>query len=158
MTETARPRNDPPSSWHAAFPTPSACLANSSLASIAADALRDLILAQPRLDQRDFLVVDVRRTDFENAFVAGAVNLPAHSFYPTLPTLLQSSRGSSPYRRVIFHCQSSNGRGPRCAGWYQDALNDAGIKQDVSESMVLEGGIKAWVESFGMDKELTVQL
>ncbi|GAA5866524.1 hypothetical protein JCM1840_001346 [Sporobolomyces johnsonii] len=154
MTETARPRNDPPS-WHAAFPTPSACLANSSLASIAADALRDLILAQPRLDQRDFLVVDVRRTDFENAFVAGAVNLPAHSFYPTLPSLLPIL---SRYRRVIFHCQSSNGRGPRCAGWYQDALNDAGIKQDVSESMVLEGGIKVWVESFGMDKGLTVQL
>ncbi|GAA5891944.1 hypothetical protein JCM5296_004639 [Sporobolomyces johnsonii] len=154
MTETPQPRNDAPS-WHAAFPTPSAHLENSSLAPITAAELRDLILSQPRLDQRDFLVVDVRRTDFENAFVAGAVNLPAHSFYPTLPALLPIL---SRYRRVIFHCQSSNGRGPRCAGWYQDALNDAGIKQDVSESMVLEGGIKGWVESFGMDKGLTVQL
>ncbi|GAA5964658.1 hypothetical protein JCM21900_005008 [Sporobolomyces salmonicolor] len=154
MTEAAQPRNNP-RSWHAAFPTPTASLENSSLAPITPETLRELILDQPRPDQRDFLIVDVRRADFEKAFVMGAVNLPAHSFYPTLPSLLPLL---SRYRRVIFHCQSSNGRGPRCAGWYQDALNDAGIKRNVSESMVLTGGIKAWVERFGRDEGLTVRL
>jgi hypothetical protein len=45
---------------------------------------------------------------------------------------------------VIFYCSSSNGRGPRCAGWFQDALDEAG--DQVAESVVLAGGIKRWVE------------
>ncbi|CEQ39147.1 SPOSA6832_00650, partial [Sporobolomyces salmonicolor] len=175
--------------WHAAFPTPTASLSNSTLSSISAPELRELVLAQPELEQREFLVVDVRRTDFEvrfisrsfertrkeaeltggdvgcslpggcrraqDAFIKGAVNFPAHSFYPTLPSVLPIL---SRYRTVIFHCQSSQGRGPRCAGWYQDALDQAGIARDVSRAVVLAGGIKEWVRQFGDEREVTVKL
>ncbi|GAA5887341.1 hypothetical protein JCM5296_007104 [Sporobolomyces johnsonii] len=141
--------------WHAAFPTPTASLSNSTLSSISAPELRELLVAQPELDKREFLVVDVRRTDFEDAFIKGAVNFPAHSFYPTLPSMLPLL---SRYRTVIFHCQSSQGRGPRCAGWYQDALDQAGIAKDVSRAVVLTGGIKEWVRQFGEDRDVTVSL
>ncbi|GAA5879851.1 hypothetical protein JCM1840_006973 [Sporobolomyces johnsonii] len=141
--------------WHAAFPTPTASLSNSTLSSISAPELRELLVAQPELDKREFLVVDVRRTDFEEAFIKGAVNFPAHSFYPTLPSMLPLL---SRYRTVIFHCQSSQGRGPRCAGWYQDALDQAGIAKDVSRAVVLTGGIKEWVRQFGEDRDATVSL
>lgn len=90
--------------WHAAFPTPS-----SDPPRITSEELHQLIGAQPDLSKRDFLVVDVRRTDFEvrgsssntlnrceklifhcaqNGFITGAVNLPAHSFYPTVASLI----------------------------------------------------------------------
>ncbi|KAI0041387.1 Rhodanese-like protein [Auriscalpium vulgare] len=95
----------------------------------------------------DYVVVDVRRTDIE-ALIKGAINLPAQTFYQTLPTLLPIL---SRIPKVIFHCQSSAGRGPRCAGWYADAL-PADAR---SESLILEGGIKAWLEKFAGDAEMT---
>jgi len=73
--------------------------------------------------------------------VRTAVNIPAQSFYPTRSTWVQIL-GNIPL--VIFYCSSSNGRGPRCAGWFQDALDEAGGK--LAEAVVLAGGIKAWVE------------
>jgi arsenical-resistance protein 2 len=47
---------------------------------------------------------------------------------------------------VIFHCSSSKGRGPRCAAWYQDELNDKGSV--TSQAFVLTGGINAWVTRY----------
>lgn len=105
------------------------------------------------------------------------MNLPAHSFYPTLPGLvpilsrcarlqvpshsapfLLTKRSARSYRNVVFHCQSSSGRGPRCAGWYQDALDRAGISREQSKAAVLTGGIKAWLAKHGDDDELTTKL
>jgi arsenical-resistance protein 2 len=73
---------------------------------------------------------------------------------PTLMTL------TSHIPLVIFHCNSSKGRGPRAAGWYADALEDdlrsrsAGGIEDLNKMVsqrvaVLEGGIKAWEVEFG---------
>lgn len=59
---------------------------------------------------------------------------------------------------MIFHCQSSSGRGPRCAGWYQDALDEANIPNEQSQAVVLTGGIKAWVKAYGEDESVTVKL
>jgi len=73
--------------------------------------------------------------------VTTAVNIPAQSFYPTRSAWVQTL-GSIPI--VIFYCSSSKGRGPRCAGWFQDALDESGSK--VSEAVVLAGGINRWVE------------
>jgi arsenical-resistance protein 2 len=73
--------------------------------------------------------------------VRSAINIPAHAFYPTRMNLVKVL-GNIPL--VIFYCSSSNGRGPRCAGWFQDTLNEVGNKE--SEALVLTGGIKSWVE------------
>jgi arsenical-resistance protein 2 len=57
---------------------------------------------------------------------------------------------------VIFHCSSSNGRGPRCAGWYQDALDENHDDKSTttgnrSKAYVLTGGIKAWKSAYPDD-------
>ncbi|ORY92853.1 Rhodanese-like domain-containing protein [Leucosporidium creatinivorum] len=143
---TAPPVEEKP--WHAAFPSPT-----SKPVRVEAEELRKWIELKPKLDDRDWIVIDVRRTDFEVAFIKGAINLPAHSFYQTLPSLLPIL---TRYSNVVFHCQSSSGRGPRCAGWYQDALDERGIKN--SEAVVLTGGIKRWVELYGEDGEATTKL
>lgn len=48
--------------------------------------------------------------------------------------------------------------GPRVAAYYGDALTAAGIKADVSEAVVLTGGIKRWVELYGEEDKVTCKL
>ncbi|KAJ7627660.1 Rhodanese-like domain-containing protein [Mycena polygramma] len=134
--------------WHAAFPNPTAMPGSISPNDLA-------VLLREKELMKDYLVVDVRRTDFEGASIAGCLNLPAHSFYPTLSTVVVLL-ASVPL--VIFHCNSCKpgGRGPRTAGWYQDAIDTGGT--GTSRAVFLEGGIKAWVEAFGEDERLTTKL
>ena len=48
--------------------------------------------------------------------------------------------------KIIFHCSSSKGRGPRCAGWYQDYID---MKNDKTTAVyVLVGGINKWKETY----------
>ncbi|KAI0312890.1 hypothetical protein OF83DRAFT_600739 [Amylostereum chailletii] len=127
--------------WAASFPQP-----RTVPPKISTDELVELMQTQKA--GVDFVVVDVRRTDIE-ALIKGAINIPAQTFYQTLPTLLPIL---SRIPKVIFHCQSSLGRGSRCAGWYADALPaDA-----TSESLVLEGGIKAWLERWVGDDNMAI--
>ena len=81
------------------------------------------------------------------AVIPGAVNLPAQTFYPLLPTL-SSLLASIPI--VVFHCSSSLGRAPRCAGWFADALpSDSECKV-----FILQGGMKAWRARFEEDRKM----
>jgi arsenical-resistance protein 2 len=96
----------------------------------------------------------------ENApyLIPGAINLPAQTFQATLPALypilsrsVQVNKLFLPvlmprYAMVIFHCSSSNGRGPRCANWYQEELDR--MSETKSQAMILTGGIKAWAEAY----------
>jgi arsenical-resistance protein 2 len=143
--------------WHSAFPTPSFDSKRITAAELVA-------IMEEKVAGKDYIVVDVRRTDFEvtpsrtregglrfltifdlpiplaqDACIAGAVNMPAHSFYPTLET---ATHILSSIPLVIFHCQSCSprGRGPRVAGWYAEELNNRGITS--SRALVLDGGIK----------------
>jgi rhodanese-related sulfurtransferase len=109
---------------------------------------------------REYILVDVRRVDFavpnlsptlanrlKEHKVHTAVNIPAQSFYPTRMTWLEVL-GDIPV--VIFYCSSSKGRGPRCAGWYQDVLDETGNTS--SRAFVLDGGITLWKDA---EMELT---
>ncbi|KLO20699.1 hypothetical protein SCHPADRAFT_841891 [Schizopora paradoxa] len=136
--------------WHDAFPQP-----KSSPPSISADELA--VLLKTKTVGKDFVVVDVRRTDFEDWCIPGAINLPAHSFYPTLQgavALLQS------VPLVIFHCNSCgkpSSRGRRVAGWYQDYLDEKGIT--TSSARYLEGGIKGWASQWkGKEEGMLLKL
>jgi len=75
----------------------------------------------------------------QERMVRGAVNFPAQSFYYTRFSLVEMLKNVP---LIIFYCSSSNGRGPRCAGWYQDALEERGRTD--SEAVILGGGIKRW--------------
>ncbi|KAJ6631204.1 Rhodanese-like domain-containing protein [Mycena sp. CBHHK59/15] len=134
--------------WHSAFPVPVA-----EPRFITPEELAVIIHEKEIV--KDYLVVDVRRIDFEDASIVGCLNLPAHSFFPTLSAIL-ALLSSVPL--VIFHCNSCKpgGRGPRSAGWYQDALDEKGIT--ISRALVLEGGIKAWAAAYGEDEHLTKRL
>jgi len=123
--------------WHSAFPTPSFDSKRISAAEL-------VTVMKEKVSGKDYIVVDVRRSDFENAFIAGAVNLPAHSFYPTRQT---ATTLLSEIPLVVFHCQSCTptGRGPRVAGWYAEELNRRGITS--SKALVLDGGVKAFKDA-----------
>ncbi|KAK4164374.1 hypothetical protein QBC43DRAFT_318033 [Cladorrhinum sp. PSN259] len=83
--------------WHAAYPAP-----QSPGGEITRSQLLDLLKTIP-LEKRDFVLVDLRRNDFEGGTIRGSINLPAQSLYPTLPALyaLWNKAG---VKRVIFYC------------------------------------------------------
>jgi len=99
------------------------------------------MLRDPTLEAgKDYTIVDVRRDDHAGGHVKGSVQHPAQSFYDDLPGF-HEQYGS--VKQVVFYCQSSQGRGPRCAAWYQDYLDKKSNAN--TKSYVLEGGIKAWL-------------
>ncbi|OQE08867.1 hypothetical protein PENVUL_c008G02155 [Penicillium vulpinum] len=91
---------------------------------------------------KDFVLVDLRRTDFEGGTIRGSLNLPAESLFPTVPTLY-SILSQGRVANVVWYCGSSRGRGVRAANWFAEYLERQ--KDMEMKSLVLEGGIKGWV-------------
>ncbi|KGO36852.1 hypothetical protein PEX1_051950 [Penicillium expansum] len=122
--------------WHAAYPAP-----RGVATSISREELLQWI-REGKQAGKDFLLVDLRRTDYEGGTIQGSLNLPAQSLYPTIPTLYSLVSNSS-VKYVIWYCGSSAGRGTRASGWFADYLED---QHDTEvKSLVLSGGIKGWV-------------
>ncbi|KAF8965866.1 NAD(P)-binding protein [Flammula alnicola] len=146
------PSTNPPTAllrWWDAYPT-----VKSAPSSVSAEEVVALIRAHPDpATPRDFAVVDVRRNDHAGGHVRGSHNWHAQTFYDDLPSFFAKFKDTT---RVIFYCQSSNGRGPRCAGWYQDYL-DAHKGEHGSASYVLKGGIKNWLATFKGEEDLIDQ-
>ncbi|KAF2674800.1 Rhodanese-like protein [Microthyrium microscopicum] len=95
------------------------------------------------------LLVDVRRTDYEGGTIRGSLNLPAQSFPLNMSTLFRlcAGDGLAVISRVVFYCGSSNGRGPRCAGWFMDYVQERCQMMEMPPTpqvFVLDGGIKGW--------------
>jgi len=134
-----------PLEWWAAFPAPKA-----KCAEITADELMkkfDDMDIKPT--PREFLLVDVRRTDWEGGTIKTSLNLPAQSFYQSRKTLLDLCDRAS-IEQVIFYCGSSSGRGPRCANWMKDYIDDIAKfgRRSSLQVLILKGGIKGWVKDF----------
>lgn len=81
-----------------------------------------------------------------------SINLPAHTLYPSRN---DAARLLSHYEQVITFCGSSQGRGPRAAGWLRDALKEGGYATEV---LIMEGGIKGFVKAYGDDVEVVQKL
>ncbi|KAI5849244.1 Rhodanese-like domain-containing protein [Tricharina praecox] len=124
-----------PAPWHAAFPAPV-----SKATFVTREETRKLFEAKTA--GKDFILVDVRRTDFEGGTIKHSINLPAHSLYPTREAIYNLLHGAG-VSLAIFYCGSSNGRGPRASAWLQDYINEKG--DETIKSVALEGGIKGWV-------------
>ncbi|KAL4892741.1 Rhodanese-like domain-containing protein [Aspergillus ambiguus] len=122
--------------WHAAFPAPR---------NTAASITREEVLQWMREGKqagKDYVLVDLRRNDFEGGTIRGSLNLPAQSLYPSLPTVY-SLLSAGGVKHILWYCGSSSGRGTRAANWFADFLED---RNDSSiRSLVLQGGIKGWV-------------
>jgi len=81
-----------------------------------------------------------------------SVNLPAHTFYPSRASIARLLGGKE---SVILFCGSSQGRGPRCAGWLRDALADSASRTEV---LIMDGGIKGFVKTYGGEETLLLKL
>jgi arsenical-resistance protein 2 len=121
--------------WHAAFPAP----------NHTADIM-PLRRAQMILSMRiaSMLIIDVRRTDYLGGSIRGSLNIPAQGFWWNRGMLYELCYKAD-IEWVVFTCGSSNGRGPRCAGWFLDHVRGTAEDGDM-QVMVLEGGVKGWVK------------
>ncbi|KAM3086111.1 hypothetical protein ACMFMF_000066 [Clarireedia jacksonii] len=138
-------KKDAAAPWWKAYPE-----ARAKCPEISADDVMSLfddmdITSEPK----PFLLVDVRRDDWEGGTIKTSLNLPAQSFYQSRKTLLDLCSRAG-ITKVIFYCGSSSGRGPRCAGWMQDYIEDVAKfgKKSKVDVLVLKGGIKGWVKDF----------
>ncbi|KAK2594268.1 hypothetical protein QQS21_008047 [Conoideocrella luteorostrata] len=131
------------SQWAAAFPEPKAPVHALDPSDVA--QLLESHSQTNSNSNKSFLLVDVRRTDWEGGTIATSINLPAHTLYQTRPAIYQLCKQAD-VKTIIFYCGSSNGRGPRCAGWMQDYLNEVG--EASMSSAILKGGIKGWQKKY----------
>ncbi|KAJ6155085.1 hypothetical protein N7470_005651 [Penicillium chermesinum] len=122
--------------WHAAYPTPQIKAPSVSREEVL-QWLRDGKAGE------DFVLVDLRRNDFEGGTIRGSLNLPAQSLFLTIPTLYKVLEGSG-VEKVVWYCGSSGGRGTRAAGWFADYLAERDTRL---QSLVLTGGIKGWASA-----------
>ncbi|KAF8339856.1 uncharacterized protein EI90DRAFT_3038023 [Cantharellus anzutake] len=131
--------------WYSQFPTPS-----YDARRVEPEYLISLMRDTSLTPGVDYVVVDTRRQDFQSYAILNAINLPAHSFYPTLQT---TTTVLSRIPKVIFHCNSCGAisRGSRVAGWYKDELKRRDISPEVSEALILEGGIKGFENKYGKE-------
>ncbi|KAK4220303.1 Rhodanese-like domain-containing protein [Rhypophila decipiens] len=128
--------------WWTAFPEP-----KSDVNTIEPAQVLELLESQHNGKPKpcEFLLIDTRRTDCTGGTVTSSLNMPAHSFYPTRKSLYDLCKQAG-IKRIIFYCGSSNGRGPRCAAWMQDYIDQVG--GDI-QSQVMTGGIRGWVKAYG---------
>ncbi|KAL2394660.1 hypothetical protein ABEF93_003340 [Exophiala dermatitidis] len=125
--------------WHEAYPNPR----NQSPDAIT----REDLLERLQKDQKpgvDFLLVDLRKVDYQGGTIKGSLNLPAQSLYYSLPTLLNICQHAG-IKSVIFYCGSSQHRGSRAAGWFDDLIKD---RQVVGvRSFILRDGVGGWARA-----------
>ncbi|KAH6641830.1 Rhodanese-like domain-containing protein [Chaetomium tenue] len=129
-----------PAPWYAAYPAP-----KSEVVTISREEVLELLKATP-LEKRDFVLVDLRRNDFEGGTIRSSLNIPAQSLPLTLSAVYTTFKAAG-LRKVIFYCGSSKGRGSRAAGWLADHIAEAGDNE--TQSLALAGGIKGWVAAGG---------
>ncbi|KAH6658793.1 arsenate reductase, partial [Plectosphaerella plurivora] len=70
---------------------------------------------------KNYLIVDVRRSDHTGGFIKGSLNLPIESLYPSLSTVYALAKAAG-VTDVIWYCVTSRGRGNRAAAWFSDYL------------------------------------
>lgn len=83
--------------WHAAFPTP-----KSQPGSINKEQLLQW-LQEGKEGGIDFVLVDLRRNDYEGGTIRGSINLPAQSLYPTMPYLFNIFSAAG-VKKIMWYC------------------------------------------------------
>jgi arsenical-resistance protein 2 len=122
--------------WHASFPAP------TMTAEVMPQRRAFMILS---MKIASMLIIDVRRTDYEGGSIRGSINIPAQGFWWNRGMLYELAYKAD-MEWVVFTCGSSNGRGPRCAGWFLEYVRNVAEDQNM-QVMVLEGGVKGWVKA-----------
>ncbi|KAI3571620.1 Rhodanese-like domain-containing protein [Fusarium oxysporum f. sp. albedinis] len=128
--------------WHAAYPPP----LNKTPAAMTRQAVLEMMKDSKNIAGKNYVLIDLRRTDHEGGTIRGSINLPAQSLYPTIKTLYSLFK-SAGVQKNIWYCSSSRGRGSRAAGWFKDHLDEQGDSH--MESVILFEGITGWAKAGG---------
>ncbi|KAJ7324043.1 S-adenosyl-L-methionine-dependent methyltransferase [Mycena albidolilacea] len=129
--------------WWDAFPAPSA---SSAIPRISPVALVDMLHSTGTA----VTVIDVRSgEEYQSGHVAGSHNFAAQSLHPILAAFHAQFADAS---TVVFYCGGSNGRAPRCAGWYQDHLDCHSLSSPAI--CILDGGIRRWLDEYSAVTDL----
>jgi len=98
---------------------------------------------------QDYLVVDVRDSDWKGGNIKGSYNLPSLKFQSGVDGFLSKTK-SVPM--VVFHCKFSQERGPVAAGLYdaRRALQEAEEYKN-QQVYVLQGGFNTFATAFKDD-------
>ncbi|RGP78886.1 oxidoreductase [Fusarium longipes] len=128
--------------WHAAYPSP----LTKSPATMTRQEVLDMMKDSKNIVGRDYVLIDLRRTDHEGGTIRGSINLPAQNLYPTTKTLYRLFK-SAGVQKVIWYCSSSRGRGSRAAGWFKDYLDEQG--DSCMGSAILFEGVTGWAKAGG---------
>jgi arsenical-resistance protein 2 len=84
--------------WHAAYPSP-----KSKPASVSRSEVLQWFKSSDKDAPKDFILVDLRRNDHEGGTIAGSINLPAQSLYPSFPSLY-ALFSAAKVKRVVWYC------------------------------------------------------
>ncbi|KAH7031791.1 Rhodanese-like domain-containing protein, partial [Linnemannia elongata] len=117
-----------------------------------------LLEDKSKVPGKDYLVIDVRDSDYIGGHIRGSVNIPAHEIPEKLPTLIEEYKDVP---QLIFHCALSQVRGPKAANRWAEALaaqraaveaaNKGSLTQQVN---ILRGGFGEWQKQYKDDKNL----
>lgn len=99
MSAVTQAQDAPP--WWSSFPEPKAPVHALEPEDVA-QLLESHASAGPN-STKSFLLVDVRRTDWEGGTIATSLNLPAHTLYQTRPVIYQLCKQAN-VKTIIFYC------------------------------------------------------
>ncbi|BGO98865.1 hypothetical protein RTG_01045 [Rhodotorula toruloides ATCC 204091] len=122
---------------------------NEQVKYISPDEVAELILAEPKRD--DFLIIDVRSTDFPGGNLPGALNITTREFRneQSLARLIKTHILPRPsLTLLILHCMRSQTRGPFAA----QLLSRSPHLPSHVEVRVMEGGFAGWWKRFKGDR------
>lgn len=93
------------------------------------------------IHNENILLIDLREDDYIGGHIKNSVNIPANTFSNNIDRVL---RLLDKYNYVIFYCQESLKRSPRCSNILLSEISDNKDKQ----IYILEGGFYNWVKRF----------
>ncbi|KAH9179199.1 Rhodanese-like domain-containing protein [Lactarius sanguifluus] len=126
-------------------------MAATAVKYISADELSAIIKSN-KLPRKDYIVVDVRDSDFIGGHIKNCHNSPSTTFLDKLDDLVKDTKDIP---QVIFHCALSQQRGPKAARQYNDRRNQLRNDNDTPhEVFVLHGGFTEFQEKFKGDPQL----
>ncbi|KAF9925393.1 hypothetical protein FBU30_004807 [Linnemannia zychae] len=130
------------------------------------EVVKELLEDKSKVSGKDYLIIDVRDSDYVGGHIRGSVNIPSKELPERLPTLIESYKEIP---QLIFHCALSQVRGPKAANrWAEaiaardEALTEAAAIEAANKSPlaqrvnILRGGFGEWQRKHKDNKELVV--
>ncbi|RKP37810.1 Rhodanese-like domain-containing protein [Dimargaris cristalligena] len=128
------------------------------------EELAVLVQDPAKVPKKDYLVIDVRTTDYVGGHIPGGINLPASQFYGFLE-YINANFATVPL--IVVHCALSQVRGPKSARilteYFQTrARTTTGTAPALPQVKILRGGITDWVAKYkdvpGMIEDFDAEL